>query len=178
MSAPRPRSRIGWACRRCIGGRLWADRGRPGAGSPLRPRDSPTPWGGRAARGRHTQETVMKSFSRLPRHIGIIPDGNRRWAHPVAAASAEVPPQMPGLFDALVDDLPGRGAGSGWFTLLDRASERHVPFEGGIRRQRRRHVVTYASLQDLGDRRRETGEHLVAGRFEHHRVAVSYTHLT
>src|SRR5665647_3663733 len=30
--------------------------------------------------GRHTQETVMKSFSRLPQHIGIIPDGNRRWA--------------------------------------------------------------------------------------------------
>jgi len=77
---------------------------------------------------------------------------------------------MPGLFDALVDDLPGRGAGSGWLTLLDGASEGHVPFEGGIRRQRRRHVVTYASLQDLGDRGRETGEHLVAGRFEHHRV--------
>jgi len=22
----------------------------------------------------------MKTFSRLPQHIGIIPDGNRRWA--------------------------------------------------------------------------------------------------
>jgi transposase-like protein len=31
--------------------------------------------GSRAARGRHMQETVMKSFSRLPQHIGIIPDG-------------------------------------------------------------------------------------------------------
>src|SRR5665647_1093310 len=36
--------------------------------------------GSRVARGRHTQETVMKNFSRLPQHIGIIPDGNRRWA--------------------------------------------------------------------------------------------------
>src|SRR5450756_2963540 len=40
----------------------------------------PNSWGSRAARGRRTQESVMKSFSRLPRHIGIIPDGNRRWA--------------------------------------------------------------------------------------------------
>ena len=32
----------------------------------------------------------------------------RHLAHrPVAAASVEVPPQMPGLQDALVDDLPG-----------------------------------------------------------------------
>jgi hypothetical protein len=36
--------------------------------------------GSRAARGRHMQETVIESFSRLPQHIGIIPDGNRRWA--------------------------------------------------------------------------------------------------
>jgi hypothetical protein len=77
---------------------------------------------------------------------------------------------MPGLFDALFHDLPGGGAGSDWFTLLDRASERHVPFEGGFCRQWGRHVVSYASLQDLGDRGCETGEHLVAGRFEHERV--------